>query len=218
MLSPFYAPYLFVIGRMPSMDGAFETPDARRRRHRDPRRGGVRRGTRDRSDAGATRARHPVLVLCDVGSICRSPRISAFRSRAPCRAPRDCGPAGRDPGPGRAWPVARQQIASRLVSGEDFNSSSLARGCPVAAGNLHHKGRAAPERRQALDRFYSVRRGPVHPGGKEGADLRRDGFRSPIPDYAPGIGRIHPIPMNWPAVTHEDMQEARAEWTAIFTP
>jgi hypothetical protein len=44
----------------------------------------------------------------------------------------------------------------------------------------------------------------------------RAGFKSPVPDYAPGIDDLHLINVDWRSITTDDMQKARAEWSSIF--
>jgi iron(III) transport system substrate-binding protein len=44
----------------------------------------------------------------------------------------------------------------------------------------------------------------------------RDGFKSPLPEYAPPIDSINAIPVNWEQITLDDMQKARDEWASLF--
>jgi iron(III) transport system substrate-binding protein len=44
----------------------------------------------------------------------------------------------------------------------------------------------------------------------------RDGFKSPLPEYAPPIESINAIPVNWEQITLDDMKKARDEWASLF--
>jgi iron(III) transport system substrate-binding protein len=45
----------------------------------------------------------------------------------------------------------------------------------------------------------------------------RDGFQSPLPEYAPAIDSLKAIPVEWEKVSLDDMQQARDEWASLFT-
>jgi iron(III) transport system substrate-binding protein len=46
----------------------------------------------------------------------------------------------------------------------------------------------------------------------------RNGFVSPIPEYAPPIESLNVIKIDWDKLTTADMEKARAEWQSIFNP
>jgi len=53
---------------------------------------------------------------------------------------------------------------------------------------------------------------------KEALISGRNGFVSPIPDYAPPIDKINVIKIDWEAISEEDQKKAKAEWLSIFKP
>jgi iron(III) transport system substrate-binding protein len=46
----------------------------------------------------------------------------------------------------------------------------------------------------------------------------RSGFKSPLPDYAPAIDALTPMPIDWNKITTEDIRRGKAEWQDIFSP
>jgi len=46
----------------------------------------------------------------------------------------------------------------------------------------------------------------------------REGFKSPLPEYAPPIDNLKLIPVDWKSLSTEELKKIRAEWTAIFNP
>jgi hypothetical protein len=46
----------------------------------------------------------------------------------------------------------------------------------------------------------------------------REGFKSPHPDYAPAIGDLNVIKVDWSKVSTDDMGAARSDWVNIFNP
>jgi iron(III) transport system substrate-binding protein len=51
---------------------------------------------------------------------------------------------------------------------------------------------------------------------REAMSSGRTGFQSPVPDYAPNMGSMKLIDLDWRALSTADMQKARADWQAIF--
>ena len=46
----------------------------------------------------------------------------------------------------------------------------------------------------------------------------RSGFKSPLPEYAPAIDDLTLMPVDWNAITAEDIRRAKEEWREIFAP
>ncbi len=46
----------------------------------------------------------------------------------------------------------------------------------------------------------------------------RSGFQSPNPDYAPAIDQLTVLPIDWNAITADDIKKAKTEWQRLFTP
>jgi iron(III) transport system substrate-binding protein len=46
----------------------------------------------------------------------------------------------------------------------------------------------------------------------------RSGFKSPLPDYAPAIDELTPMPIDWNKITTEDIRAGKAEWQSVFSP
>jgi iron(III) transport system substrate-binding protein len=44
----------------------------------------------------------------------------------------------------------------------------------------------------------------------------RENFKSPVPEYAPNLDTLKLIPLDWSAITPEELNKARDEWAAIF--
>ncbi|MBV9828589.1 MAG: extracellular solute-binding protein [Alphaproteobacteria bacterium] len=135
--------------------------------------------------------------------------------------------------------VRSEQIASRLVSGEDqmaiFGSTGRAyqfnqRGAALKfifpsegvvllpQETFTLKGSPHPNAARLWIDFILSDEGQKILVEKEALISGRDGFTSPIPDYAPGIDSLKLVPVDWSKVTPEDLQKSRAEWTSIFTP
>ena len=51
---------------------------------------------------------------------------------------------------------------------------------------------------------------------REAMSSGRAGFRSPVPDYAPDIGSLKLIDLDWRRLTTADFDQARKDWRAIF--
>jgi iron(III) transport system substrate-binding protein len=135
--------------------------------------------------------------------------------------------------------VRSEQIAARLVSSEDLMAYS---GMPTRAFQSNEKGaklkfmlpkegvvllpqnmfilKAAPHPAAAklwLD-FVLSAEGQKILVAREALMSGRDGFPSPLPDYAPGIDTLNVIPVDWTEITTGDMKKGRAEWSSIFNP
>jgi iron(III) transport system substrate-binding protein len=135
--------------------------------------------------------------------------------------------------------VRSEQIASRLVSGEDLMAIS---GSTGRAYQFNQRGAALKftfpsEGVVLLPQETFTLKGSPHPNAarlwidfilseegqkmlveKEALISGRDGFKSPIPDYAPAIDSLKLIPIDWSKVTPADLQKSRAEWNEIFAP
>jgi iron(III) transport system substrate-binding protein len=46
----------------------------------------------------------------------------------------------------------------------------------------------------------------------------RTGFKSPLPEYAPGIDSLKLINVDWQGLSTERLKGLREEWTGIFNP
>jgi ABC-type Fe3+ transport system substrate-binding protein len=46
----------------------------------------------------------------------------------------------------------------------------------------------------------------------------RSGFKSPLPEYAPGIDSLKLINVDWQSLSSEKLKGLREEWTGIFNP
>jgi iron(III) transport system substrate-binding protein len=135
--------------------------------------------------------------------------------------------------------VRSEQIASRLVSGEDLMAISGSTGRAFQFNQRGAKLKFAfpSEGVVLLPQETFTLQGSPHPNAarlwidfilseegqkilveKEALISGRDGFKSPIPDYAPPIESMKLVPIDWSKVTPEDLQKSRAEWTAIFAP
>ena len=53
---------------------------------------------------------------------------------------------------------------------------------------------------------------------REGLISARSGFKSPLPEYAPGIDDLKLMPVDWNAITADDIRKAKEEWREIFAP
>jgi iron(III) transport system substrate-binding protein len=135
--------------------------------------------------------------------------------------------------------VRSEQIASRLVSGEDLLAYS---GMPTRAYQNNKKGAhlkfLIPEEGVLLlpQSQFILAKAP-HPNAaklwidfvlsEEGQTIivkdeammsGRSGFKSPIPDYAPSIDNLKTIKIDWKTLTTPQLKKIRNEWTSIFNP
>jgi len=135
--------------------------------------------------------------------------------------------------------IRSEQIAGRLVTGEDLMSFS---GMPTRAYQYNQKGGKLkfllPEEGAVLlpQSMFILRKAP-HPNAaklwidfilsEEGQTILvkgeamvsgRSGFKSPLPEYAPSIDALKLINVDWPGLSTEKLKVLRDEWTAIFNP
>jgi len=135
--------------------------------------------------------------------------------------------------------VRSEQIAGRLVSGEDLMAFS---GMPTRAYQNNSKGaklkfmlpqegvvllpqtmfilKKAPHPNAAklwIDFVLSERGQAILVKG-EALISGRSGFKSPLPDYAPSIDSLKLIQIDWQALSTEELKKLRTEWTGIFNP
>jgi len=133
--------------------------------------------------------------------------------------------------------IRSEQIASRLVSGEDLMAFS---GMPTRAYQFNQRGGKLKflmpkEGVVLLPAAMFILKPAPHPAAaklwvdfilsQEGQEILvkrealisgRDGFKSPIPDYAPPIESLNIIPIDWPNVSIDDLKKVREEWSGIF--
>jgi iron(III) transport system substrate-binding protein len=135
--------------------------------------------------------------------------------------------------------VRSEQIASRLVAGEDQMAFTA---MPTRAYQVNKQGAAlkftmpeegivlipqstfilkqAPHPNAAklwIDFILSQRGQEVLVNG-EALISGRAGFKSPLPDYAPSMSSLKLIPVDWEHTSTADLQKLRAEWSGIFNP
>jgi iron(III) transport system substrate-binding protein len=138
-----------------------------------------------------------------------------------------------------AFLVRSEQIAGRLVSGEDLMAFS---GMPTRAYQNNQKGAKLkfmlPEEGVVLlpQSMFILKKAP-HPNAaklwvdfilsergqailvkSEALISGRSGFNSPLPDYAPSIHSLKLIKVDWQALSTEALKKVRSEWTGIFNP
>jgi len=135
--------------------------------------------------------------------------------------------------------VRSEQIAGRLVSGEDLMAFS---GMPTRAYQYNEKGGKLkfmlPEEGVVLlpQAQFIIKDAP-HPNAaklwidfmlsEEGQHIivkgealisGRTGFKSALPEYAPPIENLKIIKADWAAMTPAKLQAWREEWSKIFNP
>jgi iron(III) transport system substrate-binding protein len=135
--------------------------------------------------------------------------------------------------------IRSEQIVARLVAGEDLMAFS---GMPTRAYQANERGAditylLPQEGVVLLPQAMFILAGAPHPAAarlwldfqlseagqailvkNEALISGRTGFKSPVPDYAPGIDTLKLITVDWTSLTTADMQKARAEWSSIFNP
>ncbi len=135
--------------------------------------------------------------------------------------------------------VRSEQIVARLVAGEDLMAFS---GMPTRAYQANERGAdisyLLPQEGVVLlpQAMFILASAPHPAAAKLWLDFQlseagqailvknealisgRTGFKSPVPDYAPGIDTLKLITIDWTSLTTADMQKARAEWSSIFNP
>jgi iron(III) transport system substrate-binding protein len=132
-----------------------------------------------------------------------------------------------------------EQHAARLVNGEDLFAFS---GMPTRAYQYNQKGAKLrfmlPQEGVVMlpQSMFILKQAP-HPNAaklwidfvlsEEGQAIMvkgealmsgRTGFKSPLPEYAPPIGSLKLIKMDWRALTTDYLRNVRNEWVAIFNP
>jgi iron(III) transport system substrate-binding protein len=138
-----------------------------------------------------------------------------------------------------AYLVRSEQIASRVVSGEDLFTFT---GMPTRAYQNNQKGATLkfvfPQEGVVLlpQNMFILKKAP-HPNAAklwidfvlseqgqailvkgEALISGRSGFKSPLPDYAPSIETLKVIPIDWDKLSTADLQKLRSEWVSIFNP
>ncbi len=135
--------------------------------------------------------------------------------------------------------VRSEQIASRVVSGEDLMTFT---GMPTRAYQNNQKGAKLkfifPEEGVVLlPQNMFILKKALHPNAaklwidfilsEQGQNLivkgealisGRAGFKSPLPEYAPPIESLKVIPIDWEKTSTADLQKLRQEWVGMFNP
>jgi iron(III) transport system substrate-binding protein len=135
--------------------------------------------------------------------------------------------------------IRSEQIAGRLVTGEDLMSFS---GMPTRAYQYNQKGGklkfVVPEEGAVLlpQSMFILKRAPHPNAAKLWVDFilsepgqailvkgeamvsGRTGFKSPLPEYAPSIDSLKLINVDWQGLSTEKLKVLRDEWTAVFNP
>jgi iron(III) transport system substrate-binding protein len=135
--------------------------------------------------------------------------------------------------------IRSEQIAGRLVTGEDLMAFS---GMPTRAYQYNQKGGKLkfllPEEGSVLlpQSMFILAKAP-HPNAaklwvdfilsEQGQNILvkgeatvsgRTGFKSPLPEYAPGIDSLKLINVDWASLSSDKLKRLRDEWTEIFNP
>jgi iron(III) transport system substrate-binding protein len=135
--------------------------------------------------------------------------------------------------------VRSEQIAGRVVSGEDIMAFS---GMPTRAYQYNQKGAKLkfmlPQEGVVLlpQDMFILKKAP-HPNAAKlwidfilseaGQNLLvkgealisgRAGFKSPLPEYAPGIDTLNVIRIDWEKMSTQELEKMRAEWSGVFNP
>jgi iron(III) transport system substrate-binding protein len=135
--------------------------------------------------------------------------------------------------------IRSEQIAGRLVTGEDLMAFS---GMPTRAYQYNQKGGKLkfllPEEGSVLlpQSMFILAKAP-HPNAaklwvdfvlsEQGQNILvkgeamvsgRTGFKSPLPEYAPGIDSLKLIKVDWKGLSSGKLNGLRDEWTGIFNP
>jgi iron(III) transport system substrate-binding protein len=130
-----------------------------------------------------------------------------------------------------------ENVAERLVSGEDLMAAG---GMPTRAYQFNERGAKLKfmlpkEGVVLLPEATFILSDAPHPNAAklwvdfvlseagqqiivqhEALISGRDGFKSPLPDYAPAMESLKTIPVDWEKVTLDEMQKARDEWASLF--
>lgn len=135
--------------------------------------------------------------------------------------------------------IRSEQIAGRLVTGEDLMAFS---GMPTRAYQYNQKGGKLkfllPEEGSVLlpQSMFILAKAP-HPNAaklwvdfilsEQGQTILvkgeamvsgRTGFKSPLPEYAPGIDNLKLINVDWQGLSSDKLRGLRDEWTGVFNP
>ncbi len=135
--------------------------------------------------------------------------------------------------------IRSEQIAGRLVTGEDLMAFS---GMPTRAYQYNQKGGKLkfllPEEGAVLlpQSMFILAKAP-HPNAaklwvdfilsEQGQNILvkgeamvsgRTGFKSPLPEYAPGIDSLKLINVDWQGLSSDKLKMLRDEWTQMFNP
>jgi iron(III) transport system substrate-binding protein len=135
--------------------------------------------------------------------------------------------------------IRSEQIAGRLVTGEDLMSFS---GMPTRAYQYNQKGGKLkfifPTEGSVLlpQSMFILKKAP-HPNAaklwvdfvlsEEGQTILvkgeamvsgRSGFKSPLPEYAPAIDGLNLINVDWQALSTDKLKVLRDAWTSVFNP
>ena len=135
--------------------------------------------------------------------------------------------------------IRSEQVAGRLVTGEDLMAFS---GMPTRAYQYNQKGGKLkfmlPEEGAVLlpQSMFILAKAPHPNAAKLWVDFvlsepgqtilvkgeamvsGRSGFKSPLPDYAPGIDSLKLINVDWQGLSSDKLRGLRDEWTGIFNP
>jgi iron(III) transport system substrate-binding protein len=135
--------------------------------------------------------------------------------------------------------IRSEQIAGRLVTGEDLMAFS---GMPTRAYQYNQKGGKLkfllPQEGAVLlpQNMFILKKAP-HPNAaklwvdfilsEQGQNILvkgeamvsgRTGFKSPLPEYAPGIDSLNLISVDWQGLSSDKLRGLRDEWTGVFNP
>jgi iron(III) transport system substrate-binding protein len=135
--------------------------------------------------------------------------------------------------------IRSEQVAARLVTGEDLMAFC---GMPTRAYQYNQKGAhlkfVVPEEGAVLlpQNMFILAKAPHPNAAKLWVDFilsepgqtivvkgeamvsGRSGFKSPLPEYAPGIDGIKLINVDWQGLTQEKLKGLREEWIGAFNP
>lgn len=138
-----------------------------------------------------------------------------------------------------AFLVRSEEIASRLVSGQDLMAYS---GMPTRAYQFNKRGAnlkfLIPKKGVVLmpQATFILKKAPHPAAAKLWVDFilseqgqkilvkhealisGRAGFKSPLPEYAPSIDSLHVIKIDWGNVSVKQLLNARKSWVKMFNP
>jgi iron(III) transport system substrate-binding protein len=135
--------------------------------------------------------------------------------------------------------IRSEQVAARLVTGEDLMAFC---GMPTRAYQYNQKGAhlkfVVPEEGAVLlpQNMFILAKAPHPNAAKLWVDFilsetgqtivvkgeamvsGRSGFKSPLPEYAPGIDSLKLINVDWQGLTQDKLKGLREEWIEAFNP